>query len=66
MPDSSGEHLYLTLLGTAAIEAHKRRWVDVHTYRSMSDLKLSWEWVISYVRKRRIFSTLLGTPDFLS
>lgn len=43
--------LYLTLVGTAVVEAQKRRWVDVHTYRGMSYLKLGWEWVTAYVRK---------------
>lgn len=43
--------LYLTMQGTAIVTAQKRRWVDVHTYRGMSYLKIGWEWVTSYVRK---------------
>jgi hypothetical protein len=43
--------LYLTLQGTAIVEAAQRRWVDVHTYRGMSYLKIGWEWLTSYVRK---------------
>jgi hypothetical protein len=43
--------LYLTLQGTAIVETAHRRWVDVHTYRGMSYLKIGWEWVTSYVRK---------------
>jgi hypothetical protein len=41
----------LTLQGTAAVEASLRRWVDVHTYRGMSYLKIGWAWVTSNVRK---------------
>jgi hypothetical protein len=37
--------------GTAIVAAEKRRWVDVHTYRGMSYLKIGWQWVKSYARK---------------
>jgi hypothetical protein len=43
--------LYLTMQGTAIVAAEKRRWVDVHTDRGMSYLKIGWQWVKSYVRK---------------
>jgi hypothetical protein len=53
--------LYLTLQGTAIVEASHRRWVDVHTYRGMSHLKIGWEWVTSYARK----GWTLFTPSLL-
>jgi hypothetical protein len=43
--------LFLTMQGTAIVTAQKRRWVDVHTDRGMSYLKIGWEWVTSYIRK---------------
>jgi hypothetical protein len=37
--------LYLTLQGTAVVEAKQCRWVDTHWFRGMSYLKIGWNWV---------------------
>lgn len=37
--------LFLTLQGTAVVEAKKRRWVDPHWFRGMSYFKIGWNWV---------------------
>jgi hypothetical protein len=37
--------LFLTLQGTAVVEAKQRRWVDPHWFRGMSYFKIGWNWV---------------------
>lgn len=37
--------LYLSLQGTAVVEANQRQWVDPHWFRGMSYLKIGWHWV---------------------
>lgn len=37
--------LFLTLQGTALVDAKGRRWVDTHWHRGLSYLKLGWKWV---------------------
>jgi hypothetical protein len=43
--------LFLTLQGTAVVEAGLRRRVDTHFYRGMSYLKIGWEWLKSSAKK---------------
>jgi len=37
--------LYLSLQGTAVVDANQRQWVDPHWFRGMSYLKIGWHWV---------------------
>jgi len=37
--------LFLTLQGTALVDAKGRRWVDTHWQRGLSYFKLGWKWV---------------------
>ena len=44
--------LYLTLQGTAVVEAEQRRWVDPHWFRGMSYFKIGWNWVKTAMTRR--------------
>ena len=49
--------LYLTLQGTAIVDAKQRRSVDPHWFRGMSYLKIGWNWVkTSSTRGWKLFS----------
>jgi len=37
--------LYLVSQGTEVVAQGKRRWVDAHWFRGLSDLKIGWNWV---------------------
>lgn len=37
--------LFLTLQGTAVVNAKRRRWVDPHWFRGISYFKIGWNWV---------------------
>jgi Transposase DDE domain len=43
--------LYLTLQGTAVVDAKQRSWVDPHWFRGMSYLKIGWHWVKTSVTR---------------
>jgi len=48
--------LYLTLQGTAVLEAGKRRMVDPHWFRGQSYFKLGWQWLkMALARGLRFF-----------
>lgn len=58
--------LFLTVQGTALVNAQARRWVDTHWHRGLSYLKLGWKWVKqSLSRGRKLFSlfSLTTTRD---
>jgi len=44
--------LFLTLQGTAVVEAKQRRWVDPHWFRGMSYFKIGWNWVKTALTRR--------------
>ena len=56
--------LFLTLQGTAVVNAKQRRWVDPHWFRGMSYFKIGWNWVKTAItRGWNLFSLQLLTSN---
>lgn len=56
--------LFLTLQGTAVVNAKQRRWVDPHWFRGMSYFKIGWNWVkTALTRGWNLFSLRVLTSN---